>query len=200
MSTSNSSNSKRETSDSKIAAGLSQNQASLPALMILGKTYTVADAVTVLQSRIAKTNATVANKAAWQASVQAENLEIAATKAFVSALTQQLHVWFANAPDALAAYGLVPKKVSGPKTVVTKVLAVAKRLATRAARHTMGSVERLSVKGNIPATISIAAPPGSAQVQSAVTVPVVASEGPSVNASHGASPVVPSNGSAPKSP
>jgi hypothetical protein len=100
-----SSSSKLQTSDGKLAAGLQQSQANLPALMILGKTYTVAVAVTVLQQRIALRSASTSARAAWQAAMKAE-AEETANKAFVAALVQQIRVWFANAPDALAAYDL----------------------------------------------------------------------------------------------
>ena len=180
---STSSSSKLQTSDGKLAAGLQQSQANLPALMILGKTYTAAVAVTVLQQRIALRSASTSARAAWQAAMQAEAEETANTKAFVAALVQQIRVWFANAPDALATYGLVPKK-SVTKSPVTKVLATAKGLQTRKLRHTMGKVQKEGIKGSIPATISIQAPAGSTQVE---TAPVVAA-GPAVSASNGISP------------
>jgi hypothetical protein len=140
---STSSSSKLQTSDGKLAAGLQQSQANLPALMILGKTYTAAVAGTVLQQRIALRSASTSARAAWQAAMKAEAEETANTKAFVAALVQQIRVWFANAPDALATYGLVPKK-SVTKSPVTKVLATAKGLQTRKLRHTMGTVQKLT--------------------------------------------------------
>ena len=193
---STSSSSKLQTTDGKLAGGLQQGQANLPALMILGKTYTAADAVVVLQQRIAKRLASTSARAAWQAAMTAEAEETANTKAFVAALVQQIRVWFANAPDSLAAYGLLPKKKSG-RSPVTKVLATAKGLQTRKLRHTMGKVQKEGIKGVIPATISIQAPAGSTQVE---TAPVVAA-GSAVSASNGASPQAPAaNGSAPHTP
>ena len=197
MSTPNS-RSGRLAADTKIVSGLTQNQAGLPTLLILGQTYTVAQALTVLQTRIAKATASATAKAAATAAAQAEEQEIASTKAFVSALTTQLRVWFENAPDKLATFGLAQKKSTATKSPVTKVLATAKRLATRKERNTMGTEQRKLVKGTIPATITIAAPAGSAQVESAAPAPSV-DMGQTVSASHGVSTAAPS-GSAPKPP
>jgi hypothetical protein len=198
MSTSNS-NTTLLDGDNKLVAGLQQNEANLPALMILGTTYTAAQALAVLQSRIAKETATTTSKAAWAAAIQAQKDEMAATKAFVSALKTQLHVWFANNPEMLATYGLVPKKQSGPKTAVTKVLAAAKGAKTREARHTMGPVARKAVKGLIPATITIEAPAGSTQVASVASAPVGAA-GQGASAGSGVSAPVASSGPLPHSP
>jgi len=186
MSTSNSS-SGRQAADTKLVSGLTQNQAGLPTLLILGQTYTVAQALTVLQTRIAKATASATAKAAATAAAQAEEQEIASTKAFVSALTAQLRVWFENAPDKLATFGLAQKKSTATKSPVTKVLATAKRLATRKERHTMGTEQRKLVKGVIPRTMTIAAPSGSAQIESAAPAPVV-DLGRVANASDGVSP------------
>jgi hypothetical protein len=90
MSTSNS-NTTLFIGDTKLVAGFQQNEANLPALMILGTTYTAAQAVAVLQARIAKETATTTTKAAWTAAVQAQEQELATTKAFVAALKAQLH-------------------------------------------------------------------------------------------------------------
>jgi hypothetical protein len=50
---------------------------------------------------------------------------------------------YGSALDVLADFGLKPKKARTPATVEAKAAAVAKRTATRAARHTLGSVQML---------------------------------------------------------
>ena len=77
---SKSNNKKQQAVDASLVAGLKKDQASLPTLMILGKSYTVAEAVTVLETRAAKTAAAQAAKAARQTAMQAEETEILATK------------------------------------------------------------------------------------------------------------------------
>ena len=197
MSTPNS-RSGRLAADTKIVSGLTQNQAGLPTLLILGQTYTVAEALAILQGRIAKATAAAFMRAAATAAAKAETQQIASTKAFVSALQAQVRVWYEDAPATLATFGLAQKKSTATTSPVTKVLAVAKRLATRKERHTMGTEQRKLVKGVIPRTMTIAAPSGSAQIESAAPAPVV-DLGRVANASDGVSPEVPS-GSAPKPP
>ena|ERR1700677_1401288 len=52
---------------------------------------------------------------------------------------------------ALNDFGMQIPKVTGPQTVEAKALAKAKRAATRAARHTMGSVQKKAITGNVVA-------------------------------------------------
>jgi hypothetical protein len=199
MSTSKNSSTALFASDTKLVAGLQQNQATLPPMTILGQSYTAAQAVAVFQSRIAKEAATTTTRAAWSAAVKAQEEEQASTKAFVSALKSQLQVWFANNPEMLASYGLSPRKASGPRKTLTKVVAAAKGAKTREARQTMGTEQRKLVKGIIPATLTIAVPGGSTQVEGVGASPSV-SGGQGTNAVTGASAHVLGNGSAPHTP
>jgi len=72
----------------------------------------------------------------------------------------------------LADFGIQPPKVRVPLTVEAKAAAAAKRAATRAARHTMGSQQKKAVKGDVtgivmtpitaaPPTVTTPAPAGS---------------------------------------
>jgi hypothetical protein len=58
-----------------------------------------------------------------------------------------------NAPSTLADYGLAPRKVRAPLTSEQKAAAAAKSAATRAARHTMGTVQKKGVKGNVTGVV-----------------------------------------------
>jgi hypothetical protein len=90
----------------------------------------------------------------------------AATRAPVLGLKRAARAIFADSPDTLADFGLTALK-SGKAPVKVKAAAVDKSKATRAARHTMGSVQRKSVTGAAPvpstspaeATSAPAAPP-----------------------------------------
>jgi hypothetical protein len=67
-----------------------------------------------------------------------------------------------NANAILNDFGMTTPKTFGPKTVAAKAVAAAKRQATRAARHTMGSVQKKEVTGNvvrIETTPVVAGPP-----------------------------------------
>ena len=175
--------------DTKLLAGLVKNQASLPTLTIGGKTYTPPQCVAVLQSRVDLGNLAVTAKGAFHKAVQDSRSEDSSTKDFVDGLVTTLLVVYMNAPDALADYGLSPKKKNrGPKTVEAKMVAAAKRDATRKLRHTMGSKQKESVK----ATVS------SVAVDVPQPVLVASSNGPTGSAAQSSAPAQgPSNGPSP---
>jgi hypothetical protein len=59
-----------------------------------------------------------------------------------------------NSPDALADFGLSARKSRVSPKSETVTAAVAKRKATRAARHTMGKVQKKDVKGAVKVTVT----------------------------------------------
>jgi hypothetical protein len=87
---------------------------------------------------------------------------------------------FGNSPDVLADFGVPPKKAPTPLTVEQKAAAAAKRSATRAARHTMGTKQRQAVKGQVtgititPHTASPPAAPSPATSAPVTGTPAVA--------------------------
>ncbi len=54
-----------------------------------------------------------------------------------------------SANAVLNDFGMTAPKAPGPKTVDAKATAAVKRSATRVARHTMGSVQKKGVTGNV---------------------------------------------------
>jgi hypothetical protein len=60
--------------------------------------------------------------------------------------------------DTLADFGLKPRKTRTPRTPEQKAASVAKSLATRAARHTMGSKQKAKVTGAAPHAAPVTAP------------------------------------------
>ena len=131
--------------DQKLIDGLTKHAATLPSIVIAGTSTTTANIVTKLQARIAAIKTVQTTKATWKAAIQAERTEQATTKAFVSAVKQALLVAFAGQVDALADFGLTARKVR-VLTPEEKVAAAAKRNATRAARHTMGTKQKKAVQ------------------------------------------------------
>jgi hypothetical protein len=67
-------------------------------------------------------------------------------------------VTYSGTPSTLADYGVAPRKAPTPLTTEQQAAAVAKREATRAARHTMGKVQKKGVKGTVTAIVSPSAP------------------------------------------
>jgi hypothetical protein len=115
-----------------------------------GKKYTAADIVSVLQKRVDVANNVTATKAAHTNALTIEREEVAQTASFVASVRHVLKVMFAKSADALADLGLSPRP-RRPSTVGQKVGAVAKALATRAARHTMGRRQRERIHGVVEA-------------------------------------------------
>jgi hypothetical protein len=93
-----------------------------------------------------------AAKAAAQAKVSAEVTQSPPVLAFMSAYRAFLKVHFSTSPDVLADFGVNPK-ARAPVTAEVKVAAVAKRAATRAARHTLGSKQKQGIKGAVTGVI-----------------------------------------------
>jgi hypothetical protein len=117
-----------------------------------------ADIVKLLQSRIDEGNAVVAADAVKSAAVKAERDGRAKTSRFVSALRRVVVGMFLESPDTLAEFGLkAPKAVK--HDVQTKSTAVAKSMATRKARHTLGSKQRLEIHGSLDHTNGAPNPP-----------------------------------------
>jgi hypothetical protein len=141
-----------------LLSGLTQTQSSLPTMLLNGKMVSAANSIAIVQSRVDAGNAFLAAKGALVTASQANKQTIADTKAFVSALKTALVTAYQNSPETLTKYGLVPRKQSGPQTVETKVVAVAKRANTRALRHTTGPVAKAKVKGT--ASVAIIVTPG----------------------------------------
>ena len=135
--------------DQKLIDGLPKHAATLPSFLIAYEAVQPA-------------------KATWQATIQQARSEIAATKSVVSAVKQAILTAFAGQVDTLADFGLTPRKVRvlSPQQ---KVAAAAKSKATRAARHTTGSVQKQAVKGDVTGVVvtpvtsapgTVVSPPG----------------------------------------
>jgi hypothetical protein len=97
-------------------------------------------------------------KAAWQAAVQAQRTADAEGAVFLSALKATVYVLFGNQPDVLADFGLLPKKTTKTASTAIKVVAVARRKATRALREPLTPTQKKELKGSIGATIQIKVP------------------------------------------
>jgi hypothetical protein len=154
---------------------------------INGETLTRDEVAARLNAYIATAEATKASRQQWLNAVEAEHAGLLA----VTPLRQSLHAIVQarlGGKDAtgLTAFGFSPAK-STKRTVTSKATAVAKTAATREARHTMGSVQKKTVKGDvvgITMTPLVASPPTPA--------PSVSSAGSSTQGSSSA-PAAPSS-------
>jgi hypothetical protein len=151
---------------------------------LAGSTFTLAQFVQFCEKDIAASDAAVQSRASWLTTVQVErdthkqsNPVLGAFKSFVASkygVTQ-------NAGETLADFGYTPRKAR-TKTVATKNAAVAKALATRQARGTMGPRAKLLVKGTVatpPAPVAgapaHATPPATAAPPTGTATPALPS-------------------------
>jgi len=136
--------------DQKLIDGLTKHAATITSLVIGGVTMATKDIISTLQARITASQNAESTRATWQAAVVTDHAERTKTKTFVSGLRQGLIVAFTGQVDVLADFGLTTRKVV-VLTPAEKLARNAKAKATRAARHTMGSVQKAKVTGETAA-------------------------------------------------
>jgi hypothetical protein len=121
--------------------------ASIP---ISGKIMTAAQTVAVIQGHLDAT-AHVANlRAQLKAAIQAEHALRATIKAAAICVRGYVAAAHGEQSEQYASLGFEPRKPA-QKSAKTKAQAVDKLLATRAARHTMGTQQRAKIFGELPA-------------------------------------------------
>jgi hypothetical protein len=135
-------------SASQLIAGTNSQFAKSQKLAFASSTFTPAQVVAQLQLIVSLRAATDAAHAALAAKVSAEDTQLPALLAFMTAYIAFVKATFSGSPDVLAIFGLEPKKVT-TLTVAVKAAAVVKRDATRAARGTKGTKQRKDVKGAV---------------------------------------------------
>ena len=118
--------------------------------LTLGSTsFTAPSLEQTLQSLVDATIAADAARAAWQDALG----KMKATRANVVPVMQDYAAWVAvtyrSTPSTLADFGVAPRKARTPLTSSEQAVAVAKRLSTRAARNTVGKVQKKAVKGDV---------------------------------------------------
>ena len=137
----------------QLVAGTAKVLTSTTSVTFLGSSFTPAQVTSKLQSMVTLRSDVDAAKAATKAKLAAEASQWPALRGFMTAYESYLRGVYGSQPDVLAEFGLQPKKVRTPATVQAKAAAVAKRAATRAARHTMGSVQKQAVKGDVTGVV-----------------------------------------------
>jgi hypothetical protein len=172
------SKSHRNTQDELLIEGIRKHVGQTGHLVVAGKKYRVAEVLRVLQSRIDAAKAVANARIAWLDLVGAEQARIEGTKEFVASLRQCLAGTYGSSMEVLADFGLV-KRARPTRTVDEKSAAVAKALATRKARHTMGNRQ----KGKIKGTVATGAAPPAIQPPPQPISPSTPSSGNGANGS-----------------
>jgi hypothetical protein len=118
-----------------------------------GKSVTSEAAIAIMQQHIDVVQASAAAHTAWlQAVVKERTTTKAISAPFLAALRIYVAARFGIQSDEYRAFGFVPPKprIATPEA---KVVGAAKLRATRKARHTMGSKQRLAIVGTVPSEI-----------------------------------------------
>jgi hypothetical protein len=102
-------------------------------------TVTVDATVTNLQKIVTNRAATTAAQATAGDTVKAERAQAPALNAFMDAFEEFVRLNFEADTNALADFGLKPRKAPRPQTAETKAAAAAKRTATRKAHEVQAS-------------------------------------------------------------
>jgi len=161
----------------QLIAGTKKHLSTVTSVTLAGTAYTSAQIEASLQT-LSDLNAAVdAARATTKAKVAAQTTQAPPLRSLMAAFVAYVKVTFGNAPDVLIDFGLAPKKARTPLTSEEKVAATAKRAATRAARHTMGKVQKKGVKGTV--TTIVTQPPATAPAPAAPTTGVTGSAPPS---------------------
>jgi hypothetical protein len=132
----------------QLIAGVGKRLANKTQVEFMGSSFTPVEITTSLQKFVDLRADVDAAKATATAKVAAESAELPALNAFMSALIAYIKVAYGASPQALADFGIQPKK-RAPLTVEAKTVQVAKAVATRKARHTMGPRQKKGIHGAV---------------------------------------------------
>jgi hypothetical protein len=138
----------------QLIAGTKKHFASATSLAFGGGTHTLAELEASLQTLADLRTAVDDARTATQTKVAAEATQAPPLRSLMAAYVAFVKATFGSTPDALADFGLKPRKPRTPLTLEQKALAAAKGKATRAARHTMGPVQKKEVTGTITTIVS----------------------------------------------
>jgi hypothetical protein len=142
-------------------------------LPLNGKALTSKAVVALLQAQIDALQASTDAHTAWIQTVAKERAtEESSSAPLLAALRHYVAAVFGASSDEYRAFGFQPPKPRGAKSPQTKVISAVKSRATRTARNTMGSKQRLRVTGSVPSAITLsvgnAATPSAAPAQPVV--------------------------------
>lgn len=136
--------------NAKIVAGIEKDLAKSGTIQLAGVKYNASSLAAVFENDSAAVTATEAAQKAASQAVLAEKATHAKTAIVLAALKRYLLAFYGTqAVTILGDFGMNAPASKATKTVTTKAIAVAKTKATRAARGTVGKVEKLATKGTV---------------------------------------------------
>jgi uncharacterized membrane-anchored protein len=165
----------------QLAAGAKKHFSTASSLAFAGATYTPSQVEAKLTELATMRKGVDDTRAALKRKLAEEAARAPPLRSHMASFVAFVRATVGGAPDVLADFGLQPNKVRASPTLDQKAAAVAKREATRAARHTMGTKQKKAVKGTITTIVTAA--------DSAAAGPVTpAAAGPSQAASPAITP------------
>ena len=152
----------------QLIAGTGKHLSSTTQVNLAGSSFTSAEITAKLQSLVTLRANVDAAKASTKEMLATEAAQMPALRTLMSAYVAHIKAAYVGSPGVLADFG-ISLKSRAPLTVEDKAAAVAKRAATREARHTMGPQQKKGIKGAvkgvlvtpIPDAAPIAAAPSS---------------------------------------
>jgi hypothetical protein len=146
-----------KTRNTAVAAGIDKHV--LVPILLGGVSYTPPVLKDIFAAQTAAIDTSDALHTQWLDQVQAARDASAKADSVYTSLRSFLIGQYGTGANAvLNDFGMTAPKVRGVRTVAVKADAVAKGKATRAARHTMGKVQRKAVTGASVAAAAAAAP------------------------------------------
>ncbi|MDP9036381.1 MAG: hypothetical protein M3O50_16390 [Myxococcota bacterium] len=152
MSTTN--RTKSRAHDAQVIGGIEKHLQTVSSLPLRGSTYTPADLMKLVQSRIDSTAEATATKAIWHSKVVADEALTKKLSPVLRALREYLINVYGERSPVLADFGFTPPK-RATRTPEQKAAAAAKAKATRQARHTMGAKQKKGIRGAVTATLVV---------------------------------------------
>jgi hypothetical protein len=128
-------------------AGIRKHFASAPTIVLGGTPTTPNDVIATLQGSIDAIDAATATEQAFHGAVAAQHAAVAKGSGILTDLKTLVKSQLGSSEGVLGDFGFTSPSRQTPDEA-TKAAAVAKRAATRAARHTMGKRQKLAVKGD----------------------------------------------------
>ena len=142
-------------------AGVQKHFATTPTLALDGTPTTPKDAMAALQDAIDAIDRAATAEKTFHDAVAAQKAAVTTGKALLAALNGLVTNQLGSTEAVLGDFGFTARKRQVPSEA-TKAAAVAKRAATRSARHTMGKRQKAKVKG-AAAEPAPATPPNAAK-------------------------------------
>jgi hypothetical protein len=142
-------------------AGVQKHFATTPTFVLDGTPTTAKDVIATLQGAIDAIDKSATAEKAFHDAVAVQHAAIAKGNALLKALKTLVQNQLGGTEGVLGDFGFKTPARQTP-TEATKAAAVAKRAATRTARHTMGTRQKAKVKGAVapaPPTPPIAIKP-----------------------------------------